>query len=107
MGAAASSRIRIFRGWLPRQVGLLPARGGETRIEGYARRSFWVAFFGRGFDSHHLHHLSSTPGSHRAAISALHFAKITNRSSDGGAVARQAGPPSSRAHVPVTRRGSP
>src|SRR5712691_11618123 len=57
MGAAASSRIRILRGWLPRQVGLLPARGGEKRIEGYARRSFWVAFFGRGFDSHHLHHL--------------------------------------------------
>jgi len=56
MGAAASSRIRILRGWLPRQVGLLPARGGEKRIEGYARRSFWVAFFGRGFDSHHLHH---------------------------------------------------
>src|SRR5437764_15490204 len=55
MGAAASSRIRIFRGWLPRQVGLLPARGGEKPIEGYARRSSWDAFSGRGFDSHHLH----------------------------------------------------
>src|SRR5436309_2455076 len=58
MGAAASSRIRIFRGWLPRQVCLLPARGGEKPIEGYARRSSWDAFSGRGFDSHHLHQVS-------------------------------------------------
>src|SRR5947199_1928648 len=63
MGAAASSRIRIFRGWLPRQVCLLPARGGEKPIEGYARRSSWDAFSGRGFDSHHLHQVSFLPDS--------------------------------------------